>query len=215
VVTGHADGVITLDLSESDDAHRERLRDRFGEPHRTVLGHFRHEIGHYWWPRLVEGERCDRFRALFGDERADYSAALERHYRRLPTLEATPAHHVSAYAAAHPWEDWAETFAHYLHIRDTLQTADAEGVSIAPGTPDPSGRPTTRASEADGFDVIVERWLPLARAINCVNRSMGLVDLYPFVLGPLVLDKLRFVHEAVTAHAAGRSGWASAAGRVS
>jgi hypothetical protein len=212
VVTGHADGIVTVDLSESDDAHRERLRGILGEPLRTVLGHFRHEIGHYYWPRLVLGPDRDRFRALFGDERLDYSTALERHYERLGTLDSPPEGHVSTYATAHPWEDWAETFAHYLHIRDTLQTADAEGVRIVrdgragPGPGVDLGPP----GGAGGFDGLIDRWLPLARAINGVNRSMGIVDLYPFVLGPPVLEKLRFVHEVVEAHTDG--GWEASAG---
>jgi hypothetical protein len=222
VVTGHADGIITVDLSESDDAHRERLRGMFGEPLRTVLGHFRHEIGHYYWPRLVDGPGRDRFRSLFGDERLDYSTALEEHYERLPTLDGPPEAHVSAYATAHPWEDWAETFAHYLHIRDTLQTADAEGVTILPvgapgGAGGGSGGPATdpralhrqaQAGPAGDFDALINRWLPLARALNGVNQSMGLTGLYPFVLGPAVLEKLRFVHDVVAVHATG--GWAVA-----
>ena len=134
VTTGHADGVITLDVAESDDAHREALREQLGEPYRTVLGHFRHEVGHYYWPLLVpEGGARERCRALFGDEREDYGAALERHYETGPPPDWSQRF-VSAYATMHPWEDWAETFAHYLHIWDTLQTAGAYGVRVgAPG----------------------------------------------------------------------------------
>ena len=137
MVTGHADGVITLDLAESDDVHRERRRAELGEPYRTLLGHFRHEIGHYYWPILVErAGALERCRALFGDERADYGEALERHYADGPPADWAERH-VSAYATMHPWEDWAETFAHYLHIRDTLQTAGGvrRSSSPAPRTP--------------------------------------------------------------------------------
>jgi hypothetical protein len=125
VSTGHAGGVITLDLSESDDAHRESVRQELGEPYRTVLGHLRHEIGHHYWPALVDrAGRVEEFRALFGDERADYAGALDRHYAEGPPHD-WPDRYVSSYATMHPWEDWAESFAHYLHIRDTLQTAAA------------------------------------------------------------------------------------------
>ena len=121
VTTGHADGVVTIDLAEGDDPHREALRVQLAEPYRTLLGHLRHEIGHWYWTVLVQGEP-EPFRALFGDERADYAAALERHYGGSPPAgwEETA---VSTCATAHPWEDWAETFAHYLHIRDTLESA--------------------------------------------------------------------------------------------
>ena len=127
VTTGHADGVITLDLAEVDPVVRERTRTELDEPYRTVLGHLRHEIGHYYQPLLVtDDERC---RALFGDDRADYGAALERHYDSGPPADWAERF-VSAYATMHPWEDWAETFAHYLHIRDVLQTAVAYGVTV-------------------------------------------------------------------------------------
>ena len=142
MTTGHADGVITLDMAESDDAHREALREQLGEPYRTVLGHFRHEVGHYYWPLLVpEGRARERCRELFGDEREDYGAALERHYETGPPPDWSQRF-VSAYATMHPWEDWAETLAHYLHIWDTLQTAGAYGVRVGAAAP----RPTRRAS---------------------------------------------------------------------
>jgi hypothetical protein len=189
VTTGHADGVITLDVAESDDAHREALREQLGEPYRTVLGHFRHEVGHYYWPLLVpEGAARERCRELFGDEREDYGAALERHYASGPPAD-WPQRFVSAYATMHPWEDWAETFAHYLHIWDTLQTAGAYGVSV---------RGEAMAPEGD-FGALLGDWLPLTYALNALSRSMGRDDLYPFVLPAPVVDKLAFVHERVTA----------------
>jgi hypothetical protein len=190
VTTGHADGVITLDVAESDDAHREALREQLGEPYRTVLGHFRHEVGHYYWPLLVAvpsaRERC---RELFGDEREAYGAALERHYETGPPADWS-RRFVSAYATMHPWEDWAETFAHYLHIWDTLQTAGAYGVHVGGAQP---------AHDADGFRALLDDWLPLTYALNALSRSMGRDDLYPFVLPAPVVDKLAFVHERVTA----------------
>ena len=197
VGTGHADGVITLDLAETDPAHRERLRVKLGEPYRTVLGHFRHEIGHYYQTVLVppgspEEARC---RELFGDEREDYRAAMERYYANGPE-EGWEREHVSAYATMHPWEDWAETFAHYLHVRDTLQTAAAYGVRVdGPSVATADLAPLESQPRAVGGDVgeMLEAWIPLTYALNAINRSMGALDLYPFVLGPAVERKLEFV----------------------
>ncbi len=202
VTTGHADGVITLDLAEGDDGHRETMRVRLDEPYRTLLGHFRHEVGHYYWMRLVDGgPALPAARKLFGDERADYAEALAAHYSSDPE-PGWDQTHVSIYATAHPWEDWAETFAHYLHIRDALQTASAFGIVVAGPEvevpPDPDAPLASVPIETDDFDVLVNSWLPLTYALNAVNRSMGKKDLYPFVLSPAVLDKLRFVHTLVT-----------------
>jgi hypothetical protein len=201
VTTGHQDGVITLDVSESDDAHRERVRQALDEPYRTMLGHFRHEVGHYYWNILVEPGSIARYRALFGDERVDYQAALRRHYGEGPPADWSDRY-VSAYATMHPWEDWAETFAHVLHILDTLQTAEAFGLRVV-------GEPTLSASLHDPFDRVLEAWHPLTRALNAVNRSMGKDDLYPFVFAPAVVEKLRFVHDLVVAAAAtpGSANW--------
>jgi hypothetical protein len=189
VFTGHHNGVITLDLAEGDDVHREQLRVAMDEPYRTLLGHFRHEIGHYYFYRLVEPSQAylQRFRDLFGDPYADYQAALDRHYREGPPPDWEKTH-VSSYASMHPAEDWAETFAHYLHIRDTLDTAAAFGFAPAGATFE------RRVLGPSGFDTIIEMWLPLAWALNMVNRSMGKEDLYPFVLPARVLDKMRFIH---------------------
>ena len=205
VTTGHNEGLITLDLAESDDAHRERVRHELGEPYRTVLGHFRHEIGHYYWEPLVAGAgagRLESWRELFGDERDDYATALEHHYRAGPPADWA-AEHVSAYATAHPWEDWAESFAHYLHIRDTLQTAGAFGMLVVGPLPlalDPTYIASPRA-DVDGGSLaeLIGEWLPLTYALNAVNRSMGNQDLYPFVLAPAVIDKLSYVHAALAA----------------
>lgn len=201
VMTGHSDGLITIDLAESDDARREQRRRQLGEPYRTMLGHFRHEIGHYYWPLLVErGPRLARYRELFGDEREEYDAALQRHYENGPQLD-WHERHVSAYATMHPWEDWAETFAHYLHIRDTLETAAKFGLIVAgPASATDDSLVAVPASAASGerpFAVMLEEWLPLTYALNQVNRSMGRPDLYPFTLAPTVIEKLTFVHDAV------------------
>ena len=192
VLTGHHNGVITLDLAEGDDVHREQLRVAMDEPYRTLLGHFRHEIGHYFYFRLVDPSHDDkqRFRELFGDPDADYQGALDRHYNEGPPPKWEQSY-VSSYATMHPAEDWAETFAHYLHIRDTLDTAAAFGFALAGATFE------RRMLGPSGFDTIIEMWLPLAWALNMVNRSMGKEDLYPFVLPPAVLEKMRLIHTII------------------
>jgi hypothetical protein len=192
VVTGHHNGVITLDLAEGDDVHREQLRIEMAEPYRTLLGHFRHEIGHYYFYRLVGPSAVNtaRFTELFGDPNADYQAALNRHYRE-GALTGWEKYFVSSYASMHPAEDWAETFAHYLHIRDTLDTSAAFGYA-------PSGATLERRTLGpSGFDTIIEMWLPLAWGLNMVNRSMGKADIYPFVLPTAVLNKMRFIHTVI------------------
>jgi hypothetical protein len=203
VVTGHDDGVITIDLAEADDEHRERTRLQLAEPYRTVLGHFRHEIGHYYWPLLVtDPDTLAECRDLFGDDRADYAAAVKAHYAKPATV--WPDSYISRYATMHPYEDWAETFAHYLHILDTMQVADSFGL----GTASPAGRhrvaldPDLDPTRPDGcttFTDVVERWLELSYALNQINRSMGHDDLYPFVLAGPVIDKLTFVDRCVRA----------------
>jgi hypothetical protein len=192
VFTGHDDGVITLDLAEGDDVHREQLRISMDEPYRTLLGHFRHEIGHYYFFRLVgpSGEYVKEFTELFGDPDEDYQDALDRHYSQGPP-EGWERDFVSSYATMHPAEDWAETFAHYLHIRDTLDTSAAFSFAPAGATYE------RRTLGPSGFGTLIEMWLPLAWALNMVNRSMGKGDLYPFVLTPPVLEKMRFIHSVI------------------
>ncbi|QWC83784.1 putative zinc-binding peptidase [Nocardioidaceae bacterium] len=185
VITGHADGVITLDLAEGDTLHREQVRLQLGEAYRTLLGHFRHEIGHYYWTVLVEGRDEDAFRAMFGDERADYQAEIDRHYSEGPPADWAE-NYVSEYATMHPWEDWAETFAHVLHIRDALDTAHHFGLAVDPNV-----------SVRRFADVVVGTWLPMSTAFNQINRSLGQGDLYPFVLPPAVIDKLDRVHTLI------------------
>lgn len=192
VVTGHDDGIVTVDLAEGDDVHREQMRVTMDEPYRTLLGHFRHEIGHYYYFRLVQPSTEHRaaFVELFGDPETDYQAALDRHYRNGPPA-GWEERHVSAYATMHPAEDWAETFAHYLHIRSTLDTAAAYGLAPATGTYQ------RKVLGPSAFNTIIEMWLPLAWSLNMVNRSMGKPDLYPFVLPAAVLEKMRLVHRVV------------------
>ena len=201
VVTGHADGVITIDLAESDDAHRMMLQAQLDEPYRTVVGHIRHEIGHYYWMVLVEDAgQEDAFRALFGDERDSYADALQRHYREGAPVgwEST---YVSAYATMHPWEDWAETFAHYLHIRDTLQTAAAWGISVAGpagGSGPSTGVVPMDTLEDETFTTVARDWAIVSAALNSLNRSMGHADLYPFDLPGPAVERLELVHRLVT-----------------
>jgi hypothetical protein len=200
VMTGHDRGLITINIAEADDAERERHRHDMAEPYRTLLGHFRHEIGHYYWDRLIRGGSwLEPFRALFGDERQNYAARLEQHYSGGPPPDWS-ARFVSAYAAAHPWEDWAETWAHYLHIVDTLETADAFGLRVRPS----AGRDSALAIEIDfdpyredDFAVLVQTWLALTYALNSLNHSMGHSSFYPFVLVPAVMEKLRFLHTLI------------------
>lgn len=202
VMTGHADGTITLNAEEADDVHRERARADLREPYRTLLGHLRHEVGHYYWDRLIAGTSWhEPFRQAFGDEREDYAAALQRHYEQ----GAPPdwqARHVSAYASAHPWEDWAETWAHYLHMVDTLDTAlsfglDADNVEIEyePFGVNALWRP--RDVGAPRFLSFVNAWTELTGVLNELSRSMGQPDFYPFVLSAGAVSKLHFVHMVV------------------
>jgi hypothetical protein len=201
-LTGHEDGLITINIAEADDDVREQRRVSLHEPFRTLLGHFRHEVAHYYWERLIARSHWeDRFRELFGDETVDYAAALAQHYRQGPLPEWSQRS-VSAYASSHPWEDWAETTAHYFHIIDTIETAASFGLSLRPN------HPAARSMTADlsrgmhpkaRFDEVLETWFPLTYALNSLNRGMGLPDLYPFVLSPIAIQKLRFVHEVLEA----------------
>ncbi len=144
VLTGHEDGVITIALAEADDVERERRRSQLHEPSRTLLGHFRHEVGHYYWDRLIRDQGgLEGFREVFGDERADYAAALKRYYEKGAPPDWTE-NFISAYASSHPWEDWAETWTHYLHMVDSLETAKAGGVRFASPVDAPK-RPRTNS----------------------------------------------------------------------
>lgn len=191
VVTGHAAGVITLNLEEADPGYRERTRQAMDESYRTVLGHLRHETGHFLFTTLVAPypQRLEGFRALFGDERTDYGAALERHYARDPaTVDAI--RFVTPYAASHPHEDWAETVSHLLHMLEVVESATSLAVTDA-GSGDPYGEPDAAA--------LVDRFVPVSAALNELNRAMGLPDAYPFVLTKPVVEKLDFALAAARA----------------
>jgi hypothetical protein len=198
VLTGHDSGLITLALTEANDAEREHRRTLMGEPYRTLLGHFRHEVGHFYWDHLIRDQGLlAECRAVFGNDEADYRTALQVHYRDGAPKGWQDAY-VSSYATTHAWEDFAETWAHYLHIVDTLETASAFGIEVHPTI---GGAPETKIGfdpYASGeFTPLIEAWLPLTTAMNSINRSMGLADLYPFVLSALVIEKLGFIHRLV------------------
>ncbi len=204
VMTGHDQGTITINVAEADDAERERRRTLLKEPYRTLLGHMRHEVGHYYWDRLIrDGGRLEEFRKVFGDDRADYAAALQQHYAA-PVSLAWQSGYVSDYASAHPWEDWAESWAHYLHIWDVLETAGYAGLRLRPKVkeapsvkiqPPPEGEPPS-------FDQMIADFFPLTYVINNLNRGLGQPDGYPFILSPSAVEKLRFVHETIQNSAA-------------
>jgi hypothetical protein len=204
VLTGHDNGLVTLNIAEADDAVREKIREQMREPLRTLLGHFRHEIGHYYWDRLVRGSKfIERFRALFGNEEVNYEEALKQYY-----ASGAPANwqenYISAYATAHPWEDWAETWAHFIHIQDTLEVANDFGLVGKPIRLDPkdTGRKTWLSSGQPTFEGIIGAWAELAIALNCVNRCMGLADTYPFILSPAIINKLGFISEVISSGSA-------------
>jgi hypothetical protein len=203
VITGQDNGVITLDLAEADDAERERIRTDMHEPYRTLLGHMRHEVSHYYEPILCPDGSAERdeYRRLFGDERADYQAAMDRHYANGAPSDWAERF-VSAYATMHPFEDWAETLAHYFHIRDSLQTAVAYGVTVAgPAVfaTDEAPLYSYPSAAPEGIRGLLDAWLPMTYALNAMNRSMGESDIYPFVLPAPVIEKLTFIHALITA----------------
>lgn len=196
VLTAHDNGLITLNIKEADDGEREKIRLGMKEPYRTLLGHFRHESGHYYWDRLVQNTQfLEPFRKLFGDERSSYDEALNKYYSA-----GAPSNwqdqYVSAYSTMHPWEDWAETWAHFLHIHDTLEVAVDFALVGKKIRLDPTnandGQPPPKP-----FDQVLEKWSELTVGLNCINRSMGLRDLYPFVLSQPVIEKLHFVSEVI------------------
>lgn len=202
VVTGHAQGVITLNIAEADPVERERMRSQMAEPYRTVLGHFRHESGHYFWDRLVSGGPwLEAVRRQFGDDTRDYRQALDQHYQLGPPAD-WQNRYISAYASSHAWEDWAETWAHYLHMVDTLETAWQFGLRVKAQDgvqPDTASDPAFDPYQIDDFDGLIRHWLPLTLALNSLNRSMGHEHAYPFVLADPVVEKLRLVHQIVHA----------------
>jgi len=204
VLIGHANGVITIDVVESLDAYREQLRVRLGEPYRTLLGHFRHEVGHYYQNILVETEPgalryLAECRSLFGDERISYSDEVARHYK-FGAPEGWQSRFISEYATMHPWEDFAECFAHYLHITDTIDTAREAGMVLhADRVRYSAPRDVVPLESYD--DEPVERllydWKWMSLAFNRINASMGKHPLYPFEIPPPVIGKIGFVHKVI------------------
>ncbi len=185
VFTGHDGGKITINIQEADAVERERLRVDLGEAHRTLIGHFRHEIGHYYWDLLVgpNSESLARFRDLFGDhENPSYGEALERHYADGPPADWRSSY-ISAYATMHPWEDWAETFAFYLEIVDVMETAAASGLVFE--------------RDERSLQELVETYTHLGMCLNELNRAMGLIDFLPEVVVPDVVAKLQFLHDVI------------------
>ncbi len=198
VMTGHDNGVVTILLREADSVFRERTRKEMEEPYRTLIGHLRHEVGHYFWDRLIfeNQDVLPGFQAVFGNEEAHYGDALQTYYEK-GAPDDWSHHHISKYASAHPWEDWAETWAHYLHIMDMVETAHYFGLEVnnkdipenmkIASTFDPY-------TEKD-FETIVRTCVPLSFAVNSINRAMGVPDVYPFVVSPTVINKMKFIHE--------------------
>lgn len=198
VLTGHDAGEITINAIESDPVQRERSKIALAEPYRTLLGHFRHESGHYYWDLLVRNSLLiEPFRALFGDERADYGEALTRHYEHGPQ-EGWESAFVSGYATMHPWEDWAETWAHYLHMVDLINTARVWQLRVGAleDFPIAEQMPDQQPLSAE-FVGMVREWTPLTLVANSLNRSLGHADAYPFALPYLALRKIQFVHDVI------------------
>jgi hypothetical protein len=201
VMTGHANGVITVNIAEADDAEREKRRISMHEPYRTLLGHFRHEIGHYYWDRLIrDGNQLERFRELFGDDRQDYAPALKAYHQSGPPAD-WQRRFISAYSSSHPWEDWAETWAHYLHLTDTLETASECGLVLLPNHNHARPVRPRYSPEKPGivkFDEMMADWFAVTYLLNNLSRGLGQKDSYPFVLSDPVIGKLRFVHQVCT-----------------
>ncbi|MFD2914193.1 zinc-binding metallopeptidase family protein [Psychroserpens luteus] len=197
LMTGHANGVITILLREADSVLREQMRKQFVEPYRTLIGHLRHEVGHYFWDRLIytDPKALEEFRTIFGDERVNYGEALQLYYKvGAPSKWETSF--ISKYATSHAWEDWAETWAHYLHIMDMVETAYFFGVTVKPikKKKELKTKVTFDPYTIEDFDVIIKTCRPLSFAVNSINRAMGVPDVYPFVITEPVVVKLKFIH---------------------
>ncbi len=192
VTMGHDDGLITINVTEADPAQRVARREDLSERYRTLIGHFRHELGHYVFLRLSQDQTFQNaFRAKFGDERADYGAALARHYEQGPP-QGWQQNHVTAYASSHPHEDWAESFAHIVHLTDMLDSFVAAG--FASPALDRLSTPPFQLRDAQA---LLSAGVEIGLGLNHTNRSMGLFDVYPFVLSETARDKLAFVHGAI------------------
>lgn len=188
LLTGHLNGVITINAAEADEGFLHVMKEEMGEPYRTILGHFRHEVGHYYWDQLIQSDlQLQIFRDLFGDERQDYQKALENYYSQKKS-NFKSSQFITPYASSHPFEDWAETWAHYLHIVDTLETAVSYGLS-------------SYEPQINDFNSWFSEWGRVAQIMNALNRSMGLTDAYPFVLTQIVRSKLEFIDSLIDGYA--------------
>lgn len=201
LMTGHANGEITILLSEADAVLLEKMKKNMDEKYRTLIGHFRHEVGHYYWERLIRDtvEVLGQYRALFGDERLSYSDALD-HYYKVGSKQHWENSFISEYASSHPWEDWAETWAHYLHLMDTLETAFYFGLKVNARLLNDNSIQMDAffdPYQENDFEKIVDACIPLYFAMNSMNRSMGLTDIYPFVITEPVKNKMKFIHQTI------------------
>ncbi|MFN4100588.1 MAG: putative zinc-binding metallopeptidase [Pararhodobacter sp.] len=192
VLTGHEHGTITLNIAEADDSEREARRSAMGEPYRTLAGHFRHEVAHHYWEVLTEHDpaRLETLRAVFGDDRQDYAAALQAHYSNGPPVDWMQSY-ISSYATAHPWEDFAETWAHVMHLLDGLETARAFGL-VSDDLPEDLG-----ALASLPMQRLADAWIDLSVALNAVNQAMGHETFYPFVLTPPVIAKMEAIRAVI------------------
>lgn len=197
LMTGHANGVITILIKEGDSVLREKTRKEMREPYRTLVGHLRHEVGHYFWEQLIQNNPkvLSKFRAIFGDESVSYPDALQNYYNTA-TQTNWQQNFISEYATSHPWEDWAETWAHYLHIMDMVETAYFFRLHVKPKGS--SKELKTRVSfdpyNKKNFNEIIKTCVPLSFAVNSINRAMGIPDVYPFIISPKIIEKLNFIH---------------------
>ncbi|PSJ17794.1 zinc-binding metallopeptidase family protein [Nitrosomonas supralitoralis] len=202
IATGHNSGMITINLLEAEHGSRIEMRDKMNERYRTLLGHFRHESGHYYWDLLInETDRVNSFRGLFGDERLDYQQSLRTYYDQGPPAFWRDIW-ISAYASTHAWEDWAETWAHYLHMVDTVETAHDFGFRIHGHDVSPPLINDMQMSSGyftpASFDELFDDWCRLSVALNALNRSMGMDDAYPFIISDTSLNKLRYIHQIIS-----------------
>jgi hypothetical protein len=184
LITGHANGLITINAAEADEGFLHTMKEQMNERYRTLLGHFRHEIGHYFWDKILGTDNnLESFREVFGDEREDYEEALQKYYKTNGN-QFWRSRFITPYAGSHPHEDWAESWAHYLHIVDTLETAVSYGLSVY-------------EPQENDFDDWFAEWGRVAQVMNALNRSMGLAAPYPFKLSEVVVGKLRFIDEKI------------------
>tara|TARA_R110001592_G_scaffold359813_1_gene667158 strand:- start:5691 stop:6860 length:1170 start_codon:yes stop_codon:yes gene_type:complete len=207
VFTGHDCGHITINLAEADDVARSQTKHAMGEHYRTLLGHFRHELGHYYFDKLIAGspKKHALCKQYFGDDELDYQEAMNKHYKD-GAPENWRSEFISEYATMHPYEDWAETWAHYMHIMDTLETAKnfsitGSTIGVDAETEDVGELKLPQGayffSSQTSITSILDTWMDFSIILNSLNRSMGMNDAYPFVLTKPVRTKLSFIHHAI------------------